>query len=96
MILFTETVRVGDTAIVALDEQKWYDDKASHLYSQQLPEYASLIFNWGDGTPDVNGEGRTWSATHVYELPGTYTVTMTLTDSQGAQGTASQIITVLP
>jgi hypothetical protein len=88
-------IHVGDLLIVSLDEQKWFDDKTCYLAPVQLPMYAFLNFSWGDGTPDANNVS-TWTANHRYASPGTYTLTLTLTDSQNAKGTATRIITVLP
>ncbi|HEY0564849.1 MAG TPA: PKD domain-containing protein, partial [Terriglobales bacterium] len=50
---------------------------------------ASTTINWGDGTT-VSGA----SASHVYNVPGTYTVTTTVADNYGATSTASQTITI--
>jgi len=86
---------VGDRVIAWLEEQTYYDDKTCYLWPQQLPESACLIYDWGDGTPpEVSYSG--WVGRHSYENPGTYTVTLTLTDLQGGVGTASQTITILP
>lgn len=51
---------------------------------------ATLTYAWdfGDGT---TGSGRTDS--HSYAAPGTYVVTLTVTDSLGATATASQSVT---
>jgi PKD repeat protein len=49
----------------------------------------SSSINWGDGTTSNSA-----SASKVYNLPGTYTVTATVTDNYGATSTASQTITV--
>ena len=97
VVLFVsqDTLKVGDTLIAQLDETVWYDDKASYLWNQQLPAYVGLNFDWGDGTPKTT-TGTKWFSRHIYENPGVYTLTLTLTDSQGAKGTATRTITVLP
>jgi PKD repeat protein len=42
------------------------------------------VWNWGDGTPD----GTTASPSHVYAVPGTYTITFTASDAWGRAGNA--------
>jgi PKD repeat protein len=48
-------------------------------------------WSFGDG-----GVSSTREPTHKYSLPGAYTATLTLSDSKGARGSASVIITVRP
>jgi PKD repeat protein len=53
---------------------------------------ASFSVNFGDGTPVAS----TATATHAYSTAGTYTVTLVVTDNQGATGTATLIVTIAP
>ncbi|MEV6211431.1 PKD domain-containing protein [Kitasatospora sp. NPDC051914] len=47
----------------------------------------SWVFDYGDGTSDDRGS-------HGYAKPGTYTVTLTLTDTAGRTAKASSVVTV--
>jgi glucose/arabinose dehydrogenase len=51
---------------------------------------ASYSWNWGDGSPA--GSGLT--ASHTYASAGSYTIALTVTDNQGATGTATQSVVV--
>ena len=51
-------------------------------------------YSWNFGDDSVTATGPT--TTHVYRSPGSFTVTLTVTDRKGATGTASSTITVTP
>jgi hypothetical protein len=53
--------------------------------------------NWGDGSGNqsVPVNGNDFSSGHNYQNPGTYTVTVVITDSEGATTTQTLTITVL-
>jgi PKD repeat protein len=54
----------------------------------------SYEWDWGDGTePSVLGTGNATSA-HTYAKPGTYMVTLTVTDDDGLTNTTSHTATV--
>ena len=88
----SDTVRAGDAVMVWNDETLFYDDKTSYHYPA-LPEWAGTTWDWGDRTPVTVG-GPT--ATHVYQNPGTYTITMKFTDTEGATAAAIKKIRILP
>jgi hypothetical protein len=89
--VLSATVRAGDTIWVANDDTFFQDDKTCYR-NPGVPDWAYLKWDWGDGTTTL-GSGT--PATHVYDKPGIYTITMTLTDTEGATGTAAQKIEVL-
>jgi len=47
-------------------------------------------WDWGDGSIDSIGE----TATHVYVLPGAYTITLTVTSASGETDSAQKVVTV--
>jgi hypothetical protein len=89
--VLSDTVRVGDRVWVANDDMVYHDDKTSFRYPG-VPQWARLEWDWGDGEITV-GEGT--PSTHVYNKPGTYTITMTFTDTEGAVGKDTRKIKVL-
>lgn len=55
------------------------------------PDGTIAHYHWDFGDQET-GEGKI--ATHVYKSPGTYTVTLTVTDDKGAKASATKEITV--
>jgi hypothetical protein len=59
----------------------------------------SVHVNWGDGSTVLDGtrsqQGSLGSAIHTYELDGTYTVTVEVTDRLGASAFGSIVVKVL-
>ena len=49
-------------------------------------------WNFGDGSPVVNGA----ATSHTFTVAGTYTATLTVTDNAGATASTTQTITVTP
>ncbi|HEX77196.1 MAG TPA: PKD domain-containing protein [Dehalococcoidia bacterium] len=76
-----------------------FDASASYDVDSFIESYA---WDFGDGSPSViftySPEQPTVEkvATHSYSSPGDYTVTLTVTDSEGASGTRSETITIVP
>ena len=63
-------------------------------------DISSIVIDWGDGTSDqLCGDGCPTppiTATHTYNTPGTFFVSVTATDAFGAQGTSRTVtVTVL-
>jgi PKD repeat protein len=65
-----------------------FNGSASNDPDGSIPSYA---WNFGDGSA-----GSGVAPSHTYAAPGAYTVTLTVTDSGGQTGTASQTVTVGP
>jgi gliding motility-associated-like protein len=59
--------------------------------SQPNPGLLGHSWNWGDGTPLDVGP----TVNHVYSAPGTYTITLIITDTLGCQDSAKQLAYVI-
>jgi len=73
-----------------------YTESASFTDSDNDGPYSWKI-TWGDGsstTGSTSSQG-TISASHTYLLLGTYTITVTVTDSRGASGSDSKTVTFI-
>ena len=66
--------------------------------------FHELGFTWDFGDPSAgswqeSGKNKNWAtgavAAHVFELPGSYTTSVTVVDASGSQAQASVMITVL-
>jgi len=70
-------------------------DAFSSTLGNDTPLTATFQWNFGDTDPDAayNTLGG-WNAGHIYNQPGTYTATLTITGSNGAVSTASTQVTV--
>jgi PKD repeat protein len=73
---------------VALDNSNSYSPDAAAGTT-----IANFRVAWGDGQVT---SGLDALPTHVYANPGTYLITLTVTDSRGSVGTATQVIQAVP
>ncbi len=58
--------------------------------SDEDGEVISYFFDFGDGTSSEES-----SSTHIYQSAGTYSVTLTVTDDQGAKSYATRSVTII-
>jgi gliding motility-associated-like protein len=56
---------------------------------------ASLLWTFGEGIPGVRDTSRFADTLHVYNRPGFYTATLTVTDIHGCVGAATKVIHVI-
>jgi PKD repeat protein len=59
----------------------------------------TAVIDWGDGTVTagtVDQTAQTVSGSHTYHAQGVYTVTITVTDNDGGQGSDTLLVTVNP
>lgn len=55
-----------------------------HFEMQQSPENTTILWNLGDGATSTR-----WAVDHIYQSPGTYTISSTLTYADGSTSTDS-------
>jgi alpha-tubulin suppressor-like RCC1 family protein/PKD repeat protein len=72
---------------VQLDGSESYDPDPDGIVSQYFWEF-------GDGTTEEGSPSESGVTSHLYGLPGEYTVRMTVTDTHGDSDTATQLVTV--
>ncbi|KPL15625.1 MAG: hypothetical protein AMJ93_16470 [Anaerolineae bacterium SM23_84] len=80
---------VSEDDVVSLDPATFIDPGLADTHTATV--------DWGDGTVEaatVNQEAHTVSASHVYTAPGTYTVTVSVTDDDGGTGSDTFTVTV--
>ncbi|UCF07325.1 MAG: SBBP repeat-containing protein [Thermoplasmata archaeon] len=77
----------GSDQSVHVDDAVYFDGSGSFDFNGTIVNYD---WDFGDGSP--HGTGPT--PTHIYTSPGTYTVTLTVTDADGMQGNDTCVITV--
>lgn len=58
------------------------------------PDGDIISYNWNFGDSTSNQTGMI--TTHIFMLPGEYTVTLTVTDNEGLKNSTSKVIKVLP
>jgi uncharacterized repeat protein (TIGR02543 family) len=98
------------TAIAEVNDSLWFADRASSYgglnatrsYApaavffegwKSSPRESIVYYEWdfGDGSPVFDG----FNAAHIYETPGNYTATLTVTDADGIQSTDTVDVEVL-
>ena len=72
--------------VVQSNPSFWFDASGSYDIDGQIVSYE---WDFGDGTA---GSGETLA--HVYQAPGTYMVTLTVTDDDGLAATISRPVQV--
>jgi hypothetical protein len=84
--LSNATVNQGDT----------YTANGSFTDPDSTSWTATVDYGDGLGTQPLPLTGKTFNLSHPYSKAGNYTVTVKVTDNQGATGTATSTVTVIP
>jgi PKD repeat protein len=86
-ITVTDTLRAAFNAVQLSDPP--FGAQFTSSSSGNIQRYA---WDFGDGTSEPNG---TQNVTHVYARPGTYQVTLTITDNNGQTSSASNAVNIV-
>jgi PKD repeat protein len=89
-VTVSERVNQAPTAAFTTDVDRLSIDVNGSGSGDPDGSIASYAWSWGDGSPD----GSQQTSSHTYATPGTYTVRLTVTDSEGATATTTQDVTV--
>ena len=112
LLVLLATPAAALTAVAEVSEDPYYTQNRSNFYGNTsltnfyapLPVFfegwkstpreqiTSYLWDFGDGSPPMSG----FNAAHVYETPGNYTATLTITGQGGATATATIPINVRP
>jgi len=66
--------------------------RATFDHTESYTEFGSILIDYGDGhhfDSNVEASGLAGAFWHVYEIPGSYDVEVTITDSDGREATAT-------
>ncbi|WP_448594839.1 PKD domain-containing protein [Thermoflexus hugenholtzii] len=102
---YTQTVQVNNVpptvSIVSLDQTIDCRKDATLTFSFSDPGVNdhpwNVTIDWGDRNTnsfDASNQDEQYSVSHAYALPGTYMVTVRVTDKDGGEGSATRSITV--
>ena len=76
----------GDNLILTVNEEVDFDGSASYDEDGSIVNYE---WDFGDGETDFG-----LNVSHAWTAPGEYTVTLTVTDNEGAEGTDTPSVTI--
>ncbi len=77
-----------------IDQGATYSASGSFTDPDSTSWTATIDYGDGSGVQPLTLSGMSFSLSHQYNMAGTYTVALSITDNQGATGTITAIITV--